>query len=787
MRSPTIVRLPAWRLTLWISALLGCCLGFALLHAGTARAFIVDASGHRYGVTLRGGASAPGTVAPQAQAAPLYWGGDEDGNGTTTSTQTANSSATIDHSSATHVTTSSSTQTGTVTVSDGGTTTESTVTSTASDSATTTATSTTTTQTTSDSTSASSTTTAYLPMQWHGGPVIRNHQTYAIYWDPQAGFPAGFEGGVDQYFHDVAGASGSASNVYSVLTQYSDASGPGVYQSTFGGAYVDTNAYPTDDGTTGCPASTALPSGYSWCVSDAQVKAELQSIINQNGWPSSTSAIYYVFLPPGIDECFAGSDGNEFSAGCADNEFCSYHSYFGSGQAPLYAVLPWADVPGCQTGYSPNGTGGDDPLDDQLSLVAHEDSEAITDPFGTSWYDASGNEVADDCTNPDAFGTLAGPDPDEYNQLISGDQYILQQNFSNDGGSCRSAYMARFNAPTKPVMAHPVVFSAIAPKGTPGVASYQWDFGDGTTSAGAAAWHTYTAPGQYTVTLTTTASDGTVDAVSHTIAVSTVLSQFNAPAHAQADEPAAFDGSPSLGNVISYSWNFGDGSSGTGISPAHTYQAAGTYTVTLTVSDKVGNTDTSSQIVNVGAFTPNTLASNPSQPTAQQSSSGSPPPATTAPSPATTSSPSTGGDQPTTGSTPGTAVTQQPAAVLARATIARAAAATVRVKGGATIADTGRNVMCPTSAGTCTVAVTLIHVASGRGAHNSITLAAQRVSIAPGASARMTLRLGGEGVTLLHSAGHLKAVLELVVGVDGGASTTRILPIMLNAPAKHAR
>lgn len=55
-----------------------------------------------------------------------------------------------------------------------------------------------------------------------------------------------------------------------------------------------------------------------------------------------------------------------------------------------------------------------------------------------------------------------------------------------------------------------------------------------------------------------------------------------------------FDGSKSTDNrgVTSYQWNFGDGYTSKSVRPSHTYNEAGTYTVTLTVSDSAGNSDT---------------------------------------------------------------------------------------------------------------------------------------------------------------------------------------------------
>jgi len=53
------------------------------------------------------------------------------------------------------------------------------------------------------------------------------------------------------------------------------------------------------------------------------------------------------------------------------------------------------------------------------------------------------------------------------------------------------------------------------------------------------------------------------------------------------------------GRIVSYTWDLGDGTPGGGITVTHSYSATGSYTVTLTVTDDGGLSDSAAQNVQV--------------------------------------------------------------------------------------------------------------------------------------------------------------------------------------------
>jgi len=140
------------------------------------------------------------------------------------------------------------------------------------------------------------------------------------------------------------------------------------------------------------------------------------------------------------------------------------------------------------------------------------------------------------------------------------------------------------------------------------ITGYAWSFGDGSTDSGVAPWHRFNNSGTYIVTLTVTDDDGAIDTMTQAVQVGSSnqdpLAAFSAtPTNPMVDAWAQFDATASAdsdGSIASYSWNFGDGSADTGSLVWHRFSAAGTYVVTLTVTDDDGATDSTSHAIQVG-------------------------------------------------------------------------------------------------------------------------------------------------------------------------------------------
>jgi MYXO-CTERM domain-containing protein len=140
--------------------------------------------------------------------------------------------------------------------------------------------------------------------------------------------------------------------------------------------------------------------------------------------------------------------------------------------------------------------------------------------------------------------------------------------------------------------------------------AFAWDFGDGQSGTGVQVQHTYADLGTYLVRLTVTDDRGATseDFLLVTVGPATVPNQ---PPQARAGDDISGNAGQRLtfsaaasadadGSIVAWQWDFGDGSSASGLSAAHTYEAGGSYVVTLTVIDDKGvrSTDTLQAIIN---------------------------------------------------------------------------------------------------------------------------------------------------------------------------------------------
>ncbi|MGN6723696.1 MAG: PKD domain-containing protein [Marmoricola sp.] len=400
--------------------------------------------------------------------------------------------------------------------------------------------------------------TAQYPLDYFGGPVVHKSKMYIVYWDPMNLFPSSYTDEVTQFEKDVAADSGKTTNVYSVLNQYGDTTGPINYDVTFGNALVDSTPYPARDpaaygGFEGGSGCDPLPGDVA-CVNETDIVSEVSSFLTNQGIQSSPDLTVAVALPPGVYTCFHGTNDGQ----CAGSWFCAYHDALvgpdTSGQ--LVGQFPFIVLPSpqgvCPSQDHPNGT----IADDAVNFLSHEQIEMIDDPLAVggqsfdpnnslAWYDLNGGiglggEIADKCAT--FIGPVRSTSLGHYNQVINGHPYRLQEEFSN-------ADAAASTDPTQPAKGfgcvqngvdHPPVARLTAtvsgsvvrfdatgstdPDPGDSIKSYVWSFGDISdpsigAAGGATMTYRYARPGTYPVQVHVTDSSGATAAAAMTITI----------------------------------------------------------------------------------------------------------------------------------------------------------------------------------------------------------------------------------------------------------------------------
>ena len=277
------------------------------------------------------------------------------------------------------------------------------------------------------------------PLLYEGGPVMGTAATpgevtvYPIYWAPPGTtFDPSYPALIDGYLKNVAAASGTKSNVYSVGTEYYqtvNGQNQNIQYLVHAGQEIDATDAPLASDTT-CDVTDGVS---TVCVTDAQMQDELLAIINNDSLAPDMAHLYVVFLPNGVQ---TQDSGGSYSG----VDFCGYHSSFPvTGGNVLYANMPYGSV--CDSGQSPNASPA---ADDAIDTLDHEVMETITDPLGNGWGDAKGNEIGDECSNiygaPLGSTTVTNPaGGTSFNQAIGSGKYYAQEEYSNAAGACVQA------------------------------------------------------------------------------------------------------------------------------------------------------------------------------------------------------------------------------------------------------------------------------------------------------------------------------------------------------------
>ncbi len=198
----------------------------------------------------------------------------------------------------------------------------------------------------------------------NGGPVLQQSTVYAIYWGQQSAFPSDLKKALPTFFE------GYGDSDYShILDQYL----PAIETSDFDTTTVtDPTAPPSRSPST----ATIVNEACKYIKSGALPLDPINATSNSGG-------IYFIFT-------------SNFPSGA---NYCGWHSYGTcEGEEIAVSYIPnLNNVLGCNPGNRYHANAYSEGTRADANVVAHEESEATTDPELNAWFDANGNEVADKC------------------------------------------------------------------------------------------------------------------------------------------------------------------------------------------------------------------------------------------------------------------------------------------------------------------------------------------------------------------------------------------------------
>lgn len=308
----------------------------------------------------------------------------------------------------------------------------------------------------------------------------------------------------------------------------------------------------------------------------------------------------------------------DFDAGASTGDGLNYSWAFGaegsaSGAQVSHTFVTTGDHVVTLTVTDENGTSAE--TETVIRAVEHAtasfklDSRSGYVPFTVS-ADAS-LSIGDGLTYAWDFGDGAGSDGQvAAHEYTSPGEYTVTLTVTDSLGFSDEATAMVLVAPAvdplidfSPQLAYagtPVQFDASSSGGEGLI--YQWRFSDDNTlQTGPTVSHSFGSPGEHTVTLTISDSRGTVlSASQQVIAAQPAQADFTVSSRVATVNllPVEFSAAPGYG--FEYSWGFGDGAPASNATdPTHIFGSIGEFTTTLTVTDLLGNTDSSSVSVTV--------------------------------------------------------------------------------------------------------------------------------------------------------------------------------------------
>lgn len=274
-------------------------------------------------------------------------------------------------------------------------------------------------------------------------------------------------------------------------------------------------------------------------------------------------------------------------------------SHVATAQVTVKNVAPTGEAGGPYVGLAGNpitlaGTGTDPGAVDQAGLTYHwafGDGSEANGPVVSHSYAQPGNYTA----------TLTVTDKDGGH---NSDTATVQVDAVNQPPT------AVINGPASGLVGEALNFSGSNSSDSDGnIDSYSWNFGDGTKGNGINVTHTYTQAASYQVTLTVKDNGGLTNSTTHAIQINEPapinqppIATITGPATAPISQTVQFDGSGSTdadGSIVKYDWDFGQGTTSSGITVTHVYTLTGNYQVTLTVTDNGGLSDTATQPITI--------------------------------------------------------------------------------------------------------------------------------------------------------------------------------------------